>query len=1001
MLRGLRLVPILVVFMSSAAVLWVAFPGDPAQGAQVSAEQSFEAALSTGNGPGLLLEGKAVDSAVPVPSEFLGFELCSRAAPSRAINDYLKRLAEASPRIQVRKYGETYEGRELCYAVISSEENMQKLEAVKDAISLLADPRRLKGQDSDRLLRDTPAVAWLEFSIHGDELSGADAALFLAYYLVAAQDSLTRAIRDNMIVVIDPNQNPDGRERFLGLLSQWASTGPNPDNQSVEHSTFWPWGRGNHYLFDLNRDWLPFLLRETQSRAAAILDWHPQLVVDAHEMGAFETFLFSPPSVPLNPNRPASLEKWLRVFGEDQAKALDKFGWGYYTGEWNEEWGPFYANTWASHTGAIGILYEQAGVEGTGVRRPDGTYLGYPEAVLHHVVSSIANLSTAASHRKEILSDFYNQKKSATTGGEKKGGREGGYIVADTGNRVRMAKLVTLLQRHGIEVHSAEAGFVARDLTRSTGEKLASKKFPAGTYLLPFAQPMGSLLKTIFEFDPRMTTSFLEQERDELEKRGETKLYEVTAWSVPLAFDVEAYEALSWGPVATQKLEAPEQSDSLAAVKGEVVNDEATYGFLVDYGDDAASLALPRLFEKGCEVKVAMKPFKTAGRQFSRGTLLVPVSGNPEGLVSILQEVARSTGARFYGVSSAWTEEGPDLGGNYVRLLHEPRVAILTGAEIDFSAFGVVWYLLDREYRCRFSTVDIGRLERLDLDKYNVIILPPIWGSHTVLLDVLGKRNVAKIRRWVENQGTLICIGAAAAFAADTTSGLSKVRLRRQSLELLDEFTEAVAREDAAKGRKLVDSLAVWEGKPPKEGKRQVSKSAVSTQADAQAGPKPGSKAAQPGPGAMVGGAPAAGSLAGKPDVEKLKREDEWVRRFMPRGAILRADVDQEHWLGFGLGEEVPVSLYTECALLSMPPVETVCRLSEAGSLRMSGLLWPEAKKRWAKTAYATRESVGRGQIILFAGEPDFRGYFRGTGRIFANAIFLGPGLGTSIPVPW
>ncbi len=957
------------------------------------AQQSFEAALSPKNGPETLLKGIEVDAAVPTPSGVLGFELCSRATHSEEITGYLNRLAGVSPRIRVVKYGETYEGRGLYYAVISSERNMARLEEIKRAVSQLADPRDLGREDAGSIIRDTPAVAWLEYSIHGDELSGADAALFVAYYLVAAQDSATKAVRDNVVILIDPNQNPDGRERFLGLLSQWAGTMPNPDNQSAEHSSFWPWGRGNHYFFDLNRDWIPLLHSETRSRAAAILDWHPQLVVDAHEMGAFETFLFSPPCAPVNPNRPPSLEKWLGVFATDQARALDKFGWGYYTGEWNEEWGPFYANTWASHTGAIGILYEQAGVEGTGVRRPDGTYLGYPEAVFHHVVSSLANLSTTAYHRKEILGDFYSQKKAATAGGAK--GGSGGYVVVDSGNRARMAGLVTLLRRHGIEVHAAKNEFVARNVVGLTREKLASKKFAAGSYVLPFSQPMGSLLKTIFDFDPRMTTSFLEDERDELEKRAETKLYEVSAWSVPMAFDVEAYEVGSFGGAATEELAAS------AAADGQVVNRGATYGFLLDYGDDAAVLALPRLFEENCKVRAATKPFKAAGRQFVRGTLLVTLAGNPENLASILDDIAVSTGARFYGVSSAWTEEGPDLGGNYFSLLREPRIAILTGPGLDLSSYGLVWYLLDREYEYRYSTLDVSRLGRIDLDKYNVIVLPPVWGSHAALFDVLGRANVGNLKRWVENRGTLICLGNASAFAADTASGLSKVRLRRQSLEMLDEFNEALTREDAAHGRKLVDSLAVWDGQEPKHRERSASvgrgpAGAGSTESGAEAGETRGAKT-----GKATVGAAAGGGAGGKPDVAKLKREDEWLRRFMPRGAILKTDVDQEHWLGFGLGPNVPVSLYTEYVLLSKPPVETACRLAEGDSLRMSGLLWPEARQRWARSAYATREGLGRGQVILFAGDPYFRGYFRGAGRMLANAMFLGPGLGTSIPAPW
>jgi hypothetical protein len=956
------------------------------------AHQSLESALLPENGPVALLQGLAVDESVPTPDEFLGFEFCSRATHSEAVNAYLKCLADASPRIEVRTYGTTYEGRELCYAVVSSEENIRNLENIKGSIALLADPRQTSETEAIRAVSATPAIAWFEFSIHGDELSGVDAALFLAYYLVAVEDSLTKQVRDNVVIIVDPNQNPDGRERFLALLSQWKSTRPNPDNQSVEHSTFWPWGRGNHYLFDLNRDWIPFLNSETRARAAAILDWHPQLLVDAHEMGAFESFLFSPPREPFNPNVTASLKKWLDVFSRDQARAFDKFGWSYYTKEWNEEWGPFYANVWASHTGAIGILYEQAGVEGTGVRRPDGTYLGYPESVFHHVVGSIANLETLASNRKEILADFYNDKRRVVSAA-----RAGGYVIPPTGNRTRLAALVGLLQSHGIEVHKAKAEFVARDVKSGSGDKLGTKQFPAGTHVIPFAQPMGLLLKTIFEFDPRMTTSFLEDERDELERHGETKLYEVSAWSVPLAFDLETYEVGSYGSGSMEKVTAADGDEEQARGEGKrglgggaVVNPDAEYGFLLDFSDDAVLFALPMLFEKGCRVRVTIEPLRTHGVQYDRGALLVTTAGNPENLVSIIEDVAAATGARFYGVSSASSEDGPDLGGNYVRLLQEPRVAIVTGPGIDITSFGLTWYLLDRTYGYRFSTLDASRLGEVDLEKYNVLILPSVWGSHAQYFDILGKKAIAGLKRWVENQGTLICIGAASAFAADTTSGLSKVRLRRQALDALDEFEEALAREGAMKERELVDSLTVWRGvlgekASGKESKEALSRTGVKTGASSEG--KPDKNA---------GGPP-----AGKPDVEKLKREDEWSKRFMPRGAILKADVDEQHWLSFGMGKNVPVMLYSEYALLSKFPVETACRLSGAAELRLSGLVWPEGRTRWARTAYATRERVGRGQVILFAGHPYFRGYFHGSGRMLFNAIFLGPGLGTAVPVPW
>jgi hypothetical protein len=1027
MLTARRIVPCLLVFSLLAFQV-------PCQGGD-----SVDVAQTTQNGPAVLLEGIQIDTSVPRPQEVLGFEPGFRASSSRDIATYLRQLAEASPRVKFNQYGMTYEGRELSYVTISSEQNLKRLNEIKAAVSRLANPRMLSQTEAEKLIKETPGVAWLEYSIHGDELSGADAALFLAYYLAAAEDSLTRAVRDKLIVLIDPNENPDGRERFLAQLAQWLSTKPNPDVQSIEHTGVWPWGRGNHYLFDLNRDWFTFLFPETRARAKVILEWHPQVVVDAHEMGEFDTFMFSPPREPYNPNATASLKKWLDIFSKEQARALDRFGWSYYRREWNEEWFPGYANVWASHTGAIGILYEQAGVQATLVKRPDGTILGYPEAVSHHVVSSIANLATAASHKNELLGDYYKEKRNALDAG----GAARAFVISPGNNSTRARELVSVLLRNGIEVELAKGSFVAHDLKSAYGEKHSSKKFLPGTYVVFLAQPSRQLLKAIFEFDPRMSTSFLEEERRELEKRGETRLYEVSAWSLPMAFDVEAYEAGSVAPVKTEKLgsapgagetggkqpgqgargtnearetiktegagrneggektqeeilnmEEPEQNP------GEVKNPEATFGFLLDCSDDSAVKALARLFERECKVRAALKPFKIEGVSFPLGTLLIPLKGNADKIPLILEEIARETGARFLGVNTALTEEGIDLGGRYFRLLQQPRIAVMTGARLDFTSFGTLWYLLDRRYGYRFSSLDVNRLGELDLDKYNVIILPSVYGEPDRYTELLGKKNVAKLKRWVEGNGTLICIGTAAAFAADTATALSQVRLRSQALGILDQFEEALLREDRIERKEKVDSLAVWEGGDGVSARKKTGARERASEAAPGAEEKITSGVEEK-PSSVGPKARAEEAIPGKPDIEKLKREDEWLKRFMPRGTILRAELDNEHWLASGLGKSVPVILYDPNVFLSKPPVETPCRLSEAKTLRLSGLLWPEARKRWARGAYATREGLGRGQIILFAGEPYFRGYFHGSGRMLANAIFLGPGMGTSVSVPW
>ena len=258
------------------------------------------------------------------------------------------------------------------------------------------------------------------------------------------------------------------------------------------------------------------------------------------------------------------------------------------------------------------------------------------------------------------------------------------------------------------------------------------------------------------------------------------------------------------------------------------------------------------------------------------------------------------------------------------------------------------------------SLVGLSWLSRANLDLYNVLIVPGSWGP---LSTYAGEGAGRTIREWVRNGGTLICMDNSASWAADTANGLSQVRLRHQVLDKLSEYDLSLTRERQAESPE-VDTLALWypEKVPADTGKKE----------------KP----------------PALG-------LEEAKRTDEWQRRFFPRGVIMRAELDTEDWLAFGLGKTLPVNLDTDDAFLAKAPVKTVARLASENELRISGLLWPEARARWANTAYATRESVGSGQIIMFANHPNFRAYFYGSRQMLVNAILLGPGFGADFDGPY
>lgn len=891
------------------------------------------------------------DTHVPTPESILGFPIGSKPTRYDEIVNYLKILDEKSDEVQLVEFGKTYEGRSLYHLIITSESNFKKLTEIQNSISKLADPRKkISDKEVRTLIETTPAVAWMAYGIHGDELSSPDAAVQLAYQLAAGTDETTTNLKNELVILIDPMENPDGRERYLALMQQWQGDVVNSDAQAIQHTGVWPWGRGNHYLFDMNRDWFLLVHPESKARVQTVLKWNPQLFVDAHEMGSYDTYLFSPAGPPFNPNMNEFNFKWRNTFAKDQAKAFDKYGWNYYTREWNDEWYPGYGSGWSLYIGAVGILYEQAQTDGSIVKRPDGTHLTFREAVHHQLVSSFSNLATAANNRKDLLKEYFESHKKHLN---IKKGEPYSYVFIPDKNRTRLNNLIEKLMMQNIEVNVADKDITVDNLRGYWNTKPVKKILPKGTYIINLDQPMGRLAKTILEFDPRMDTETLEKERKKLEKNKQSEMYDVMAWSLPIAYGVESY----W---TDKKIDGSlTQIKSISTKTGEVLNPKPAYGYLFQYYDDSAVDALAILLEKGYKVRSAKETFEIEGKSFERGTILLRLIENPATLTDEIQNIAKTTGITIYGVNTALSTKGSDLGGNDFVLLEYPRTALVTGSQISMGSFSTLWHLLDYRMKQRISIITAEGLANYDLRKYNVLIFPSS-NSPQAYSQILGKDGIGKIKKWIENGGTLIGIGNAAAFLADTSSGMSKVRLRHHALNELTLYDEANAAELKSEDIKI-DSAKIW-GDTEIEKKQEEKK---------------------------------------VPDIKNLERQDEFMRLFMPRGAIMSVDLDEEHWLTFGLDKKTAAIMFTSNSFLSKSPVQTPARFADYKNLRISGLLWPEAKERWQRTAYITRESMGSGQIILFAGEPNFRGYFHSTERLFLNSLFLGPGWGTSRTVEW
>ncbi len=856
--------------------------------------------------------------AVPRPDAITGYAVGEQHTMYAVMQHYLDTMIATAPdRVRVERWGETAEHRPIRALIISDPANLARLDQLRGELAELADPRRTSPARAAEIAARSPAVALFQYSVHGDEPAGFEAAMQVAYQLLASDEPQTLDILKSVVVVLNPSANPDGHERFAAWYNSVAVGADHP--AAVEHHE--PWGvtgRYNHFRFDMNRDLIAQSQPEVRAMMDGVLRWRPQVFVDHHS--TTPTFFFPPVAHAVNLNLPAQATKWFETYGRGNGAAFDRYGWQYfvrgvfdffYAGYWDE---------WSTFQGATGMTYETDGGPELNNRRDDGTITTLRDGVAHHVVASLATLETTAKNRQARLLDYYDFRRSALA--EAATDRMKRVVIAPGSDARMAAHVVGLLLRNGIEVARLAQPAASAAAHSYAGGPAGRRTLPAGSYVIDLNQPQRRIAKALLEPQAELEAGFVARELAKFQRnrrRGEDAdkedygFYDVTAWSLPLAFNLEAYwteDAVGPGTAVTDTVLPAPPAPGRAATAYVFANDNA----------GAARLALA-LEREDFRLAVATRPLRADGRTFPRGTFVARVQRNPTALGDRIAALAPGLGVPVTAVQSAFADTGDvGLGSGDVVALRAPRILVAAGDGVSETGYGWTWQFLTRELGAPFTPVPLRALAGMDdLQAYNVLIVPD--GSGGRMRRELGDEGVEKLKAWVQSGGVLIGVGGAGQLAARKDVGLSSV---------------------------------------------------------AAVGADSGAKADTAAPGTV----PPLVSLTAPP-----RDRPEWIP-----GAIFRATLDPTHWLTLGYeGAQLPVFLDGDT--FWKPSRGGASPVAFTGdSLAMSGFTWPGNTERLLKgTTWASVENRGSGRVVLFAGDPLFRGFWRGTARLVTNAILIGP----------
>lgn len=870
-------------------------------------------------------------AAVPRPESILGYDVGSWHTQYANQERVLLAIADAArDRVRVEEIGATSERRTMRIFIVSTPENMARLDATRADLDRIADPRGASQAELDAVIARAPAVVWFNGSVHGDEVPGFEASMQLLYHFAATENPATLALLKDAIVIINPSSNPDGHERFA-VWSNSIAVG-SPDRLAFEQQRNQPWsisGRFNHYRFDMNRDLMAMTQREVQAIVGGMLKWHPMVSADLH--GYTSTYYMAPAARPVNANISSWPVKWNEAIGRGNAAAFDKFGWLYYVRDNFDLYYPGYYDSWPALNGAMGTTYETDGGPALLKRREDGTLLSLRDGIAKHYEASVATFETSARGAREMVRDYATFRQKAVTDG--RNGTMKRVVFLPGTDPARAAELAAALMRAGVEVTRTTAAHTSARSRGYSVDGTFAKTFPAGSYVVDLAQPQGKVAKAVLEADPELDPVFAKEQfdrfaRNRTRSRNATdaegyEFYDISAWALPVAFGVEAYwtedaPAMQGGLLSLANGVRVNGEILPHAITGGIVEGmNASSSYLWKNDRDGAAKLAAQLLQDGYRVSIAAEPIQTGATIWPRGTWVARVSRNDATLPARVDALAKAAGVEVRGVSTAFPEALQyGTGSGVVVSLKEPRIALVGDAGVSQTSYGATWWSLEQRYGLRFTPISTDALSG-SLASFNVIIIPS--GN----LGRLGKGE--GLKRWVEGGGVLITFGGATSWVTREDVGMTSVR--RIQCEEKKDYKAAPA--------------------------------AVAPLDSLRAAASPNSCA---------------------DDIADLP------------GSHFDVVFDLRHWLTLGVAQQrAPVLVGGSNFYTLSKDGGNVAVFPTTGTLKRGGFTFPDNSERLLKgSTFIAQERIGSGNLVMFSNEPMFRGWWRALDRLVLNAMLLG-----------